>query len=132
MTQKLQNINETNENIKLTKSFFSSKEKALVNINNWQFINVNNHYFCSCKGSECIYNEIPELCKFDFYLTIIDNNKNVYNKTDYLLADFIYVNYSSDDTYPIFEEMIKLNLSAHYMTEKIDINIVKIKKNAYQ
>ena len=121
LTQKLQNINETNENIKLTKSFFSSKEKALVNINNWQFINVNNHYFCSCKGSECIYNEIPELCKFDFYLTIIDNNKNVYNKTDYLLADFIYVNYSSDDTYPIFEEMIKLNLSAHYMTEKIDI-----------
>lgn len=121
LIQKFLKINVTNEKIKLTNLFFSIKEKAIVNINKWQFINVNNHYFCSCKGSKCIYKEISDLCKFDFYLTIIDNNKNIYNKTHYLLADFIYMNYSSDDTFPIFEEMIKLNLSAHYMTEKIDI-----------
>ena len=120
------NINENSKNSNLTKLFiqqpnFTSKEKAIINENDWEFINIYNHYFCSCKGFKCIYEKILNQCKFSFYLTIIDNNKNVYNKTDYLLADFIYANYSSDDTYPIFEEMMKLNLSAHYITEKLDI-----------
>ena len=126
LNKEIQKINEKTDNIKLTKLFiqkpiFSIKEKAIININQWQFMNIYNYYFCSCKGQKCLYNKISEECKFNFYLTIIDNNKNVYNKTDYLLADFIYANYSSDDTYPIFEKMINLNMSAHYMTEKLDI-----------
>ena len=126
LIQKMHTLNETNDNFKLTKLFIqlpkcSSKIEAIIDNNNWEFINLYNHYFCSCKGSKCIYNRITQICKFYFYLTIIDNNKNIYNKTDYLLADFIYANYSSDDVYPIFEQMIKLNMSAHYMTEKIDI-----------
>ena len=35
--------------------------------------------------------------------------------------DFILQKYSSDDVYPIFEEMINKNLSAHYLTEKKEI-----------
>ena len=57
-----------------------------------------------------------------FYLTVIYNNKDIYNKTDYLLADFFYnKESSSDDAYPVFEEMINQNLPAHYLTQNIDI-----------
>ena len=100
---------------------FCSKTKAIVDSNNWEFINIYNNYFCSCRGSECTYQNISKHCKFYFYLYIIDNNKNLYNKTDYLFGDFIFAKFSSDDAYPIFEEMIKLNLSAHYITEDINI-----------
>lgn len=100
---------------------FLSKEKAITKSNDWVFLNIYNYYYCSCKGLRCLYSNVTKLCKFNFYLNIIDNNKNVYEKTDYLLADFIYASYSSDDVYPIFEEMIKSNLPAHYLTEKIDI-----------
>ena len=50
-------------------------------------------------------------------MNIIDINKNVYNKTDFLFCDFIYSSRSSDDTYPIFKEMIKLNFPSHYLTK---------------
>ena len=101
--------------------FFSSKEKAIKTTNNWEFLNVYNNYYCSCRGSKCLYKKVTELCKFNFYLTIIDSNKNVYKKTHYLFADFFYPHNSSDDTYPIFEEMMKSNLPVHYLTEKKDI-----------
>ena len=64
---------------------------------------------------------MPQKCKYFFYLKIIDDNKLLYNKTDYLFSDFYRSQCSSDDTYPIFVEMIKQNISAHYMDEKIDI-----------
>ena len=119
------NIN-YNEASKLTglyilEPIFSSKEKAITKSNDWVFLNIYNYYYCSCKGQRCLYNNVTKLCKFNFYLNIIDNNKNIYAKTDYLLADFIYASYSSDDVYPVFEEMIKSNLPAHYLTEKKDI-----------
>ena len=85
--------------------------------NSWHFINVYNQYFCFCKGYECLYNQQYNRCKYYFYLYVIDLNRDLYNKTDYLLADFFYENKSVDDAFPIFKEMIKLNLSAHYMTE---------------
>ena len=88
--------------------------------NKWQFKNIYNNYFCFCKG-KCLYKKIPQKCKYFFYLKIIDNNKLLYNKTDYLFSDFYLSHLSSDDTYPIFVEMIKQNISAHYMDEKIDI-----------
>ena len=37
---------------------FCSKTKAIVDSNNWEFINIYNNYFCSCRGSECTYQNI--------------------------------------------------------------------------
>lgn len=118
-----------NENISLKKSYMlkpvcNPKTKIKVLKNNWTFKNIYNQYFCFCKGENCFSKSVTkkgQRCKYNFYLSIIDNNRYVYNKTDYLLADFLYKKLSGDDTYPIFKEMLKRNLSAHYMTEKRDI-----------
>ena len=68
------------------------------------------------------------VCYFKDYLYgekriygIKNNNKDIYNKTDYILADFIFKDLSFDDTYPIFQEMEKKNLSVHYVTEDKNI-----------
>ena len=58
---------------------------------------------------------------FAFVKALIDINRNVYKKTDYFLIDFIFKKFSADDVYPVFEEMINQNLSAHYYTEKEEI-----------
>ena len=120
-----------NQNIKknslLLKKFFISfpnsvlKEKAVINQNEWFFRNIYNHYFCFCYGKYCSFHNISEQCKYSVYLNIIDNNRNLYNKTDYLLADFLYENRAPGDAYFVFKEMIKQNLSAHYFTERKDI-----------
>ena len=102
----------------IDKPYFQNKMNIILNESQWYFKNIYNNYFCFCKGY-CLYSKIPELCKYLFYLYIIDNNKNAYNKTEYLLSDFYY--YSSDDAYPIFKEMIKNNISAHYMDAKANI-----------
>ena len=60
-------------------------------------------------------------CKYRFYLTLIDNNRNVYKKTDYLLADCLELKISEDYSYPIFIEMIKQNLNSYYMTQNDNI-----------
>ena len=116
------NKNETNS-LNLKKSYIQypivfSKNNINITINNWTFINIYNNYFCICRGKKCSYVKINQKCKYYFYLNIIDINKNVYNKTHYLFSDFIVAYRSSDDTYPIFKEMIKLNFSSHYLTEK--------------
>ena len=98
----------------------STKQNTNLLDNEWHFINLYNHYFCFCKGLFCKYEAIPQKCKYFFYLSIIDNNKDLYNKTDYLFGDFIYKEYSLDDAYPIFEEMINQNFSAHYLTQNAD------------
>ena len=103
----------------IEKPYCSTKTRILSEYNKWEYKNIYNNFFCFCKGS-CLYKDIPELCKYRFYLYIIDNNKYLYNKTDYLFADFFFG--SSDDTFPVFKEMIKRNLSVHYMD---------IKKNIY-
>ena len=89
--------------------------------NQWNFFNIFNEYFCFCKGLNCLSQIISKSCKYYFYLYIIDNNRKVYKKTDFLLMDFILKQYSSDDVYPIFEEMVIQNLNAHYLTEKQEI-----------
>ena len=43
------------------------------------------------------------------------------NKTDYLFGDFIYNEYSSDDAFPVFEEMINKNFPVHYLTQNNNI-----------
>ena len=118
-----------NETLKLKKSFWkypycTLKIYTVISENRWVFTNIYNYHFCFCKGEKCFniinYNHYIN-CKFSFYLYIIDNNRDVYKKTNYLFMDFIYANLSSDDTYPVFKKMFRQGYSAHYITEKDDI-----------
>jgi CDP-glycerol glycerophosphotransferase (TagB/SpsB family) len=54
-------------------------------------------------------------------MDIIENNRNLYPKTDYLFVDFIFKDLTSDDAYPIFEEMEKKKYPVHYITEHDEI-----------
>ena len=92
-----------------------------ISENNWHFRNKFNQSFCFCVGMQCLYKKVKEKCKYLLYLNIIDDNKDIYNKTDYLFNDFVNNELSSDDTFPIFEEMYKQNIPAHYLTENIKI-----------
>ena len=122
---------EVNEIILLKKSYIKkpicSPKTGLRFLNNsWTFLNIYNQYFCLCKGESCFSkNNLKkgQRCKYNLYLNIIDNNRYLYNKTDYLLGDFLFKELPSDDAYPIFKEMLKRNISAHYMTEKRNIYI---------
>lgn len=117
------------ENLTLKKSYiikpiYSSKTNLNIFNNKWEFINIYNHYYCLCKGFFCYpqkYNNEFKKCKYKYYLSIIDKSRNAYNKTDYLFADFFESNLSFDDTYPIFEEMIKTNKNVHYITKNMNI-----------
>ena len=114
------------ETKKLKKLYFSKPNFSLKRYlarkeNQWYFGNLFNDYFCFCKGSKCIKKMISNHCKYFFYLYLIDINRNVYKKNDFLFIDFILKRYSSDDAYPIFEEMINRKLNAHYLTEKKEI-----------
>jgi hypothetical protein len=117
------------QNISLKKAFIirpicSPKTSLKVLNNNWKFKNIYNYYFCFCKGESCFSKKVikkGQICKYRIYLSIIDQNRYLYNKTDYLLADFYLENLSSDDAYPIFKDMLKRNISAHYMTQKKNI-----------
>jgi hypothetical protein len=117
-------------NLTLKKSYainpiYSSETNLNIFNDEWSFLNIYNHYFCLCKGFNCflITNQLNfQKCKYKFHLNIIDVNRNIYNKTDYLFADFFFPNLSSDDTYPIFEEMIKNNKKVHYITKNEEYN----------
>ena len=120
------NDKKINETFKLKKSYIkypysTLKRKAAVFDDKWYIINIYNHYFCFCKGEFCMLSKISQRCKYELYLNIIDNNREVYQKTDFLFADFIFNDKSFDDTYPVFKEMRKENLPVHYVTENLDI-----------
>lgn len=120
------NNKKINETLKLKKSYIkypycTLKRKSAIFDDKWYIINLYNLYFCFCKGLFCILSKISQKQKYIFYLNIIDNNREVYQKTDYLFADFIFNDKSFDDTFPVFKEMKKENLPAHYVTENIDI-----------
>ena len=120
LIEKIKNNKDNSLNLKklyINLPSYLKKDNFIYKNNIWYFRNIYNNYFCFCKGS-CFYLNISQKCKYLFYLNIIDNNKNLYNKTDYLFSDFYFADKSSDDTYPIFTEMIKQNISAHYMDEK--------------
>ena len=115
-----------NEILRLKKSYLKYplcllKRNYIINENKWTFINIYNNYFCSCKGLNCLNVTISQICKYLFYLNIIDDNRKVYQKTDYLFIDFIFNIYSSDDVYPIFREMSNKKLPVHYITENLNI-----------
>ena len=92
----------------------------------WYYNNLYENYFCFCRGESCINikifnNYIFQYCKYYFYLTILDNNRNLYIKSHYLLSDFFDKNIEPADAFPIFKEMINENLNAHYLTMSTDI-----------
>ena len=105
----------------ISKPLYGLKRNFIKKQNQWDFLNIYNEYFCFCVGFNCLNIEITKQCKYYFYLYLIDINSNIYKKTHYLLMDFIFKKYSSDDVYPIFEGMINHNLNAHYLTEKEEI-----------
>ena len=88
----------------------------------WIFNNIYNNYFCFCVGTNCLRLYAPHLCKYYKYMDIIEHNKHLYPKTDYIFIDFIFKELSSDDAFPVFEEMEKRNYPVHYITEKKDLN----------
>ena len=123
------NYQNNNESILLKKSFYLLPKLSLNYIlflqeNNWDFINIYNNYFCLCyylNDSECLYKTIKKKCKYKLFLNIIDNNRNLYKKTDYLFADFSSINTATCDAYLVFKEMIKQNLNVHYMSKREDV-----------
>ncbi len=125
MVKKMNEI-QFNESLKLKNSYIrypisTLKRYIAINDNKWNFENIYNYYFCFCKGKNCLNLKIPQKCKFDFYTYIIDNNRDLYKKTEYLFVDFIFSELSSDDVYPVFKEMKKQKLPVHYLTEKEEI-----------
>ena len=118
-------INKKHASLGLLKLFYKfpnfSIKSNLAKVNSfWYFKNIYNHFFCFCKfssNSKCIYKDI-ELCKYLFYLYIIYNNRLIYKKTDYLLADFDSSSIAPGESFYVFEDMLKKNLSVHYMTKR--------------
>ena len=125
LLSQLDNNSSEIETKRLKRSYISQpicvfKRDAIFLENQWNFKNIYNEYFCFCRGFNCL-RFVSKECKYFFYLYLIDLNSKIYQKTDFLLIDFIFKKYSADDVYPLFEEMINQNLSAHYFTEKEDI-----------
>ena len=119
----IQKLNETFKLKKLYNHFplYSLKRNIEIYEEEWIFKNIFNHYFCYCKGVNCLISKIPQNCKYYFYMNIIDKNRNIYKKTDFLFIDYIFEDQSSDDAYPIFQIMEEQGFSVHYITEKKDI-----------
>ena len=92
-------INNTSEKSSNFKgSFFQNpiinlKRNSSINEEEWTFKNIYNNYFCFCKGNKCVNKIIPQRCKYLFYMYIIDNNKDLYQKDNYLFVDFIFKEY---------------------------------------
>jgi CDP-glycerol glycerophosphotransferase (TagB/SpsB family) len=100
---------------------------------NWTFANIYNHYFCFCSGKDCYLRkklESTQIFKYKFFLSIIDNNRYVYNKTHYILGDFLSSFFTYDDAYPVFKEMLKRNMSVHYLTQRREIFMEYCKYNS--
>jgi hypothetical protein len=115
-----------NNTLKLKKLYIefplcNLKRDVAINENVWYFQNIYSDYFCFCKGFFCLEGKNSQKCKYFFYLYIIDNNRNIYEKKDYLFIDFIFSEYSADDVYPIFRQMIEKKQPVHYLTEKMNI-----------
>ena len=103
---------------------FTIKYQSELKESKWYFKNIYNNYFCYClysPNSKCLLKNLKNKYKYKLYLNIIDNHKYLFNKTDYLLADFSSIETSPGEAYLIFEEMIKQNISAHYMSKREDI-----------
>ena len=108
------------------------KRYAVVFENKWFFRNIYNNYFCFCKGEECLKSKMDQNCKYLFYMHIIDKNRDLYNKTDYLFIDWLFADLSYIDIYPIFKKMLDEKLPVHYISERSNkTNIYPENYNAY-
>ncbi len=89
--------------LKLIKKIFLSnpicltKDSSAENNDIWKFKNIYNHFFCFCYGKYCHYDKISQECIYLFYFSIINNNKFLYNKIDFLLVDFLFENRATGD-----------------------------------
>ena len=114
------------DNYKLERSY-SQMPKCFLkkylknNDDEWSFDNFFNEYFCFCKDLNSSKLKSSQKCKYYFYLNLINKNRKVCQKTDFLFIDFILNDLTSDDAYPIFKEMIKENFPVHYLTENSNI-----------
>jgi len=119
----------TNETLSLKNSYIMKPVCSPITsptflYDNWTFINIYNNYFCVCNSKDCYSRKklaSIQKYKYKFYISIIDNNRYVYNKTHYILGDFLHDGFSYDDAYPIFKEMLRRNMSVHYLTQRRDI-----------
>jgi hypothetical protein len=124
LSENIQNYK--NNNFRLEKSYTKMpkcilKRNLIVSEDQWRFENLFNEYFCFIKDLNPLKLKGSQTCKYFFYLNLIEKNKNIYSKTDYLFIDFIFKDLSSDDAYPVFKEMIKEKFPAHYLTESSKI-----------
>lgn len=92
----------------------------------WYFKNIYGTYFCFCRDESCFnINKLNmqefQNCKYFFHLTMIDNKRDLFPKTHYLLSDFFDENIDSVDTFPVFLEMMKEGLNVHYITMSSNI-----------
>ena len=109
------------ENLQLKQSYY--KNPSFL-IKNFSASNESNNYFCFCKSNvtlNCSHKNLKQNCKYFFYLNIIDNNRNIFNKTDYLFADFYSADTATGESFIIFNEMNKQKINVHYMTKREDI-----------
>jgi hypothetical protein len=98
------------ENLLLKQSYirmpnFSIKSSLAVNESSWYFTNIYNDYFCFCKSNKSfdyLYKKINQKCKYYLYLNIIDINRNIFNKTDYLFMDFSSAETAPGEAFLIF------------------------------
>ena len=101
------------------------KYHSISKVKRWYFKNIYNNYFCFCmfsKNSTCLYKNINKKCKYYLYLNIIYKHRNLFKKTHYLLSDFASIDTAPAEAYLVFKEMLKQNLSAHFMSKREDIN----------
>ena len=115
-----------NETLKLRNSYeiypcSTLKRNLLLSEGRWIFRNIYNHHFCMCKGFMCLKSNVTEKCKYYFYVSIIDENRDIYKKTNYVFMDFVKADLSSDDTYPVFTQMLKMGEPVHYITGNLEI-----------
>ena len=129
------NISLSLKKIYIKKPKCDTKSNIYIVKDKWDFFNIYNHYFCYCIGYNCIYQNLfnykntSQICKYKFYLNMIEENKYLYNKTDYLLADFPGDFQSIDDAFPVFKKLINLKKNAYYMTIN-KMLLQKINKNS--
>lgn len=133
LKNKIESVNLKNLYIKPPQC--NTKSNIASQFNEWKFLNIFNHYFCFCRGNDCLlhnlinYKNSTQICKYKFYLYLIEENNYLYNKTDYLLFDFPGNFNSFDDAFPVFRKLIASKKNAYYMT--INKNILKnINNNA--
>lgn len=117
------------ENLQLRQSYYRNptfliKYFSALNESKWYFKNIFNNYFCFCKSnitSNCLYKNLKQNCKYFFYLNVVDNNRNIFKKTNYLFADFYSTDTATGESFLIFNEMNKQKMNVHYMTKREDI-----------